>query len=111
MDYKGFANYVKAQLRHTSDINELRKAFEIFDASPPTGKLNAKDLRHSLKTMGVILTDDEIDFLYREEDYWMLDENYTIEYEQLINKLLNKPCNSKFLNSTEWTKLINYFIK
>ncbi|EEB16487.1 calmodulin, putative [Pediculus humanus corporis] len=100
MNFKCFKSFVMKQLcvRTEEEDEQLRRAFDIFDVtSPPTGKLNVKVLRHHLKKLGDKLTDDEIDFLYREEDYWMLDEIDTIEYEKIICKLLDKPCDSQFL--------------
>ncbi|KAK6645125.1 hypothetical protein RUM43_001401 [Polyplax serrata] len=98
MNFTGFRTYLTKQLLGTTNYEELQKAFQVFDTKPPTGKVNVKQLRHVLKTVGAKLTDDEIDFLYKEEDYWMLDEKDTIDYDMLIDKLLNRPYNCKFLS-------------
>lgn len=95
MDFDGFYRFLASQLVGTDDESRLKEAFRVFgtvsrkeDPAPP-GITDLAELRRYLKHEGVKLTDEEIDYLWAEENYWMLEEK-RIDTEYLINKLLGK---------------------
>ena len=68
---------------NNEDLNEVIKAFEYFDINH-NGKINIYELKNVLSTFGNVMTDDEINNIFRAAGIDK-DDNEDIDYIKFIN--------------------------
>lgn len=81
ISYDDFYRYVAAKVVERDPVEEIRRAFKLFD-DDGTGKISLKNLRRVAKELGENLTDDELMAMIDEFD---LDEDGEINEEEFIN--------------------------
>lgn len=81
ISYDDFYRYVAAKIIERDPIEEIKRAFTLFD-DDNTGKITLKNLRRVAKELGESLSDDELNAMIEEFD---LDEDGEISLEEFIN--------------------------
>ncbi|KAG7813436.1 hypothetical protein KL921_000982 [Ogataea angusta] len=81
INYEDFFQYVGNKIIERDPIDEIRRAFRLFD-DDETGKISLRNLRRVAKELGENLTDDELRAMIDEFD---LDEDGEINEEEFIN--------------------------
>lgn len=67
ISYDDFYRYVAAKVLERDPLEEIRRAFKLFD-DDNTGKISLKNLRRVAKELGESLTDDELNAMIDEFD-------------------------------------------
>lgn len=80
ISYDDFYRYVAAKVMERDPLDEIRRAFKLFD-DDGTGKISLKNLRRVAKELGENLTDDELNAMIDEFD---LDNDGEINEEEFI---------------------------
>lgn len=80
ISYDDFYRYVAAKVLERDPLDEIRRAFKLFD-DDGTGKISLKNLRRVAKELGENLTDDELNAMIDEFD---LDNDGEINEEEFI---------------------------
>ena len=65
IDVETFLEIMAAKVQEPDDIEEIKKAFEIFDKEK-NGYISASELKHVLTTLGEKLSEQEVDDLLKE---------------------------------------------
>jgi calmodulin len=82
-----FADFVDYMARKMTDpgLNEddILDSFSVFDKDK-NGLVNADELRQVLGKMGEIMTEQEVDAIYKDAD---IDKNGNIKYKDFVKKL------------------------
>lgn len=81
ISYEDFYRYVAAKIVERDPIEEIKRAFQLFD-DDHTGKISLKNLRRVAKELGENMTDDELAAMIDEFD---LDEDGEISQQEFIN--------------------------
>lgn len=81
ISYEDFYRYVAAKIVERDPIEEIKRAFKLFD-DDNTGKISLKNLRRVAKELGENMTDDELAAMIDEFD---LDEDGEISQQEFIN--------------------------
>jgi len=85
IDFGGFVEFV-VQHTHEMTDTDLRKQFRVFDRNN-TGKIIAAELRHSLKSVGDALSEDEVNSLFQEVG---VDKEGMIDFEEFVKVMSRK---------------------
>jgi centrin-3 len=80
ISYDDFYRYVAAKMVERDPVEEIKRAFELFD-DDHTGKITLKNLRRVAKELGENMGDDELAAMIDEFD---LDEDGEISQQEFI---------------------------
>ena len=83
LNYEEFLMLIKEQIQKDdeNDLDNVLNAFKAFDKDND-GKITNSEFKYLLSTLDGMLTDEEIDMIFKESD---LDNDGLLDYEDFIN--------------------------
>ncbi|WOL15687.1 calmodulin-7-like isoform X1 [Canna indica] len=86
IDKKEFLNLMGNRCKESTSEEELKDAFKVFDKDQ-NGFISADELRHVMKNLGELLTDDEVNEMIKEAD---TDHDGQINYQEFVKVMISK---------------------
>ncbi|XP_019493370.1 PREDICTED: calmodulin-like [Hipposideros armiger] len=86
IDFPEFLTMMARKMKDTSNIEEIRAAFRVFDKDG-NGLISAAELRYVMMNFGEKLTEEEVDEMIREVD---IDGDGQIKYEEFVQMMTAK---------------------
>uniref|UniRef100_A0A8W8I941 Sulfhydryl light chain n=3 Tax=Magallana gigas TaxID=29159 RepID=A0A8W8I941_MAGGI len=85
IEYDEFEKFMADKFKSPDEAEEeMRNAFKIFDKDG-SGKIDAKELRHAMKSLGETMTDGEVDEMIKAADQ---DSDGKVDYSEFVKIMM-----------------------
>lgn len=85
IDFPEFLTLMARKMRDTEGESAIKNAFNVFDTTG-SGFISAKDLKYVLTNIGEILSDADIDELFRDAE---VDPSEPVSYDDFVKMMLS----------------------
>lgn len=85
IEYDEFEKFLADKFKSPDVVeDEMKSAFKIFDKDG-SGKIDAKELRHAMKSLGETMTDEEVDEMIKAADQ---DSDGKVDYSEFVKIMM-----------------------